>query len=287
MSPTNAADPIGQMTLQAIKPHHLKSWVAELMRAGGSGNKGLSRATVRKVGVIVKAALVAAMDEYDYISVNPAANLKLPTAERGTGSTWTVEEARRFAAAAAEHRLATLFAVLIATGARRGEVLALTWDDVDLGAGTVVISKSATWVDGVRTVETTKTNKVRVVDVDPATMTALRSHRAQQFQERLESKEWQENNLVFCRPDGAPLPPDFAYRQFKRLIKKAGVSQIRLHDLRHTHATWLLEAGEQLHVVADRLGHADSSTTSNIYAHVTDRQRRQGAETFRRIMDGS
>lgn len=283
----NYVDPtIGQMTLQAIKPHHLKSWVADLMRDGGAGGKGLSRATVRKVGVIVKGALVAAMDEYGYISVNPAANLKLPTAERGTGAIWTVAEARSFASAAANSRLATLFAVLIATGARRGEVLALTWDDVDIDAGSVVISKSATWVDGVRTIETTKTNKVRVVDVDPATMIALRKHRAQQVQERLGCDQWQEHNLVFCRPNGSPLPPDFAYRQFQRLIKEAGVSRIRLHDLRHTHATWLLEAGEQLHVVADRLGHADSSTTSNIYAHVTDRQRRKGAETFRRIMDG-
>lgn len=197
-----------------------------------------------------------------------------------------MEEAQRFASVAAQNRLATLFAVLIATGARRGEALALTWRDIDLNGGSIIIDKSATWVHGVRAVESTKTNRVRVIDVDPETVAALRSHRAQQAQERLESPQWVDNDLVFCRPDGSPLPPDFAYRQFQRLIKEAGVPQIRLHDLRHTHATWLLEAGEQLHVVADRLGHADSSTTSNIYAHVTDRQRRQGAETFRRIMDG-
>jgi len=133
----------------------------------------------------------------------------------------------------------------------------------------------------------TKTNKVRVVDIDRDTVAALRAQKAQQAQERLESNQWHDHNLLFCRPDGSPLPPDFAYRQFQRLIQQAEVSRIRLHDLRHTHATWLLEAGEQLHVVAERLGHADASTTSNIYAHVTDRQRRQGAETFRRIMDGS
>jgi integrase len=83
-----------------------------------------------------------------------------------------------------------------------------------------------------------------------------------------------------------PFPPEFAYRQFQRLIKESEVSRNRLHDLRHTHATWLLEAAEPLHVVAERLGHANSSTTANIYAHVTERQRRQGAETYRRIMDG-
>jgi len=96
-----------------------------------------------------------------------------------------------------------------------------------------------------------------------------------------------DEDLVFCRPDGSPLAPDFAYRQFTRLIEEAGVPKIRLHDLRHTHATWLLDAGEQLHVVAERLGHADSSTTSTIYAHVTKKQRRGAAETYERIVEGS
>lgn len=285
---TNYVDPsIGQMALQSLRPHDLKSWVAELMRTGGRHGDGLSRATVRKAGVIVKEALVAAMEEYGYITTNPAANLKLPTAERGTGAVWSVAEAQRFARAAAENRLTALFAVLIGTGARRGEALALTWNDINFESRTMTISKSATWVHGRRTVESTKTNRARIVDVDPATMAALRAHKARQAQERLEGVDWREHNLVFCRPDGSPLAPDFAYRQFKHLIKVAGVSPIRLHDLRHTHATWLLEAGEQLHVVADRLGHADSSTTSTVYAHVTERQRRGGAETFRRVMDGN
>lgn len=284
----NYVDPsIGQLPLQQIRPHHLKSWVAELMRHGGRNGTGLSRATVRKVGVIVKGALVDAMDGYGYLDASPAANLKLPTADRGAGKSWTVAEARLFATVAAEHRLTTLYAILIATGARRGEGLALTWDDIDLNSGTIVINKNATWVKGVRAVETTKTNRARVVDVDPVTVAALRAHKARQAQERLECGHWQDNNLVFCRPDGSPLPPDFAYREFMRLIEKAGVSRIRLHDLRHTHATLLLDAGEPLHVVANRLGHADSSTTASVYVHLTERQRRQGAETFRRLMEGS
>lgn len=284
----NYLDPnIGQLPLQEIRPNHLKSWVADLMRSGGRNGKALSRATVRKAGVIVKEALVAAMDEYGYLAANPAANLKLPTAERGAGKSWTVAEAKRFAAVAAEHRLTTLFATLIATGARRGEMLALSWEDIDLNSNTVTINKNATWVKGVRAVESTKTDRTRVVDVDLVTIAALRTHKARQAQERLECSAWQDSNLVFCRPDGTPLPPDFAYRQFIRLIEKAGVTRIRLHDLRHTHATLLLEAGEPLYVVAERLGHANSSTTANIYAHVTERQRRQGAETFRRIMDGN
>ncbi len=283
----NYIDPdIGQMPLQSIRPHDLKAWATDLMRNGGTRKAGLSPATVRKVGVILKEALVAAVDEYGYLSVNPAANLKLPKPKRRPGAVWTVEEAQRFARAAAQHRLTTLYTLLIATGARRGESLALTWEDVDLELGTVRISKGVTWVHGVREVNTTKTEEERVVPIDSRTVAALKGHRTRQAQERLACPQWQEGDLVFCRPDGSPLPPDFAYRQFLKLIEAAGVPKIRLHDLRHTHATWLLEAGEQLHVVAERLGHADSSTTSTIYAHVTKDQRREAAETFRRKLEG-
>ena len=92
-------------------------------------------------------------------------------------------------------------------------------------------------------------------------------------------------DLVFCRPDGSPLPPDFAYRQFQKLIAESGVRKIRLHDLRHTHATWLLEAGEQLHVVSERLGHKDPMTTARIYAHVTPKQRVEAADVFASLLD--
>lgn len=283
----NYVDPtIGGMTLQSIRPHHLKAWATELLRSGGTRKAGLSPATVRKVGVILKEALVAAVEDYEYLSINPAANLKLPKPKRRPGAVWTVEEAQRFAKAAAQHRLTTLYTLLIATGARRGESLALTWDDIDLEVGTVRISKGATWVEGIREVETTKTEEKRDVPIDSRTVTALKSHRTRQAQERLACPTWHDEGLVFCRPDGSPLPPDFAYRQFLKLIEAAGVPKIRLHDLRHTHATWLLEAGEQLHVVAERLGHADSSTTSTIYAHVTKDQRREAAETFRRKLEG-
>lgn len=283
----NYVDPtIGRMTLQSIRPHDLKSWTATLMRSGGTRVQGLSPSTVRKVGVIVKEALVASVDEYALLSVNPAANLKLPQQRRRPGTVWTVAQAQAFSAVAAKHRLTTLFTILIATGSRSGEALALTWEDIDFATGTMHINKGATWVKGVRVVECTKTGEERYVAIDDRTMSALRAHRVRQARDRLSNLYWPEENLIFCQPDGRPLKPDFLYRAFKRLVIEAGVPSIRPHDLRHTHATWLLEAGEQLHVVAERLGHADSSTTSTIYAHVTKRQRREVADTYRRIFEG-
>lgn len=151
-----------------------------------------------------------------------------------------------FEQSSADHRLTDLYVLLDATGARIGEVLDLTWDDIDFVESTVFISEAVAMVKGVRTVDATKTGRSRLVAIDAKTMNGLRAHKARQNTERLESAHWQDSNHVFCRPDGSGLRPDYAYQQFQRLIKLSGVRRIRLHDLRHTHATWLLEAGEHL-----------------------------------------
>jgi integrase len=141
-------------------------------------------------------------------------------------------------------------------------------------------------VKGVRTVDATKTGRSRLVAIDAKTMNGLRAHKARQNTERLGSAQWQDSNHVFCRPDGSGLRPDYTYKQLLRLIKLSGVRRIRLHDLRHTHVTWLLEAGEHLYVVAERLGHTDPQTTSRTYAHVTPNQRSSVANVYARVRDG-
>ncbi len=233
----------------------------------------------------VKEAFVAAVEEYELLTINPAANLKLPQSPKSGGDVWTVQETKKFMEAVAENQLHSLFVFLFATGARRGEALALLWDDIDLDKGTVSINKAAQWVKGQRLIGPTKTGANRSIPIDPPTIKTLKSHRAKLAGEKIGSVHWQENNLVFCHSDGSPLRPDYPYGVFKRYSQRAGVRPIRLHDIRHTHATWLLEAGEQLHVVSERLGHADTSTTARIYAHVTVRQRQEAADTFSRIME--
>ncbi len=276
---------LGEKPIQSIKPIDLKNWVGHLMTSGGRDGSGLAAATVRYAGAILKEAFVAAVEEYELLTINPAANLKLPQSPKSGGDVWTVQETKKFMEAVAEDQLYSLFVFLFATGARRGEVLALLWDDIDLDKGTVSINKAAQWVKGQRLIGPTKTGANRSIPIDPPTIKTLKSHRAKQAGEKIGSVHWQENNLVFCHSDGSPLRPDYPYGVFKRYSQRAGVRPIRLHDIRHTHATWLLEAGEQLHVVSERLGHADTSTTARIYAHVTVRQRQEAADTFSRLME--
>lgn len=216
----------------------------------------------------------------------PSARIKLPMPTTSKGLVWTVAEMQTFEESSEDHRLTDLYVLLSATGARIGEALALTWDDIDFAESTVFISKAVAMVKGIRTVNATKTGHSRLVAIDAKTMNGLRAHKARQNTERLESAYWQDSNHVFCRPDGSGLRPDYAYKQFQRLIKLSGVRRIRLHDLRHTHATWLLEAGEHLYVVAEQLGHTDPQTTSRIYAHVSPNQRSSVANVYARVRDG-
>lgn len=277
---------LGRLPVQSIRPLDVRNWLTNLSKSGGRSGDPLAARTVRYVGSILREALNAAIDEYELIKSNPSARIKLPMPTTSKGLVWTVAEMQTFAESSGDHRLTDLYILLGATGARIGEVLALTWDDIDFAESTVYISKAVAMVKGVRTVDATKTGRSRLVAIDARTMNGLRAHKARQNTERLESAHWQDSNYVFCGPDGSGLRPDYAYKQFQRLIKLSGVRRIRLHDLRHTHATWLLEAGEHLYVVAERLGHTDPQTTSRIYAHVSPDQRSSVANVFARVRDG-
>ena len=168
-----------------------------------------------------------------------------------------------------------------ATGARRGELLALRWANTDLDGATISIVENATYARGKRYVRSPKNGEGRTIPIDSRTVAVLKAHKAQQAKARLEAgDQWADHDLVFCGRYGWPLPPDAPYAAMKTAVESAKVPHIRLHDLRHLHATWLLEDGEPLHVVARRLGHRDPMVTASIYAHVTDKQSVKAAETF-------
>jgi integrase len=161
-------------------------------------------------------------------------------------------------------------------------LLALRWSDFD--GSYITITKSRTKA-GNKIVElpTTKggNNGQRRVKLDPTTIEQFNAHRKRQITERLALGElWNEKGYVFVQENGLPLYPNTPSTVFRKLIKRAGFRATRVHDLRHLHATELLEQGEQLHVVAERLGHRDAMVTATIYAHVTSRQAETASNRF-------
>ncbi len=132
-----------------------------------------------------------------------------------------------------------------------------------------------------------KGKRGRSVALDPVTVAALRAHRLRQMEERMHwGPAWQDTGLVFTHPDGAPLHPDTVTKRLRRLVRAAGLPWVKLHGLRHTHATLMLEAGVNIKIVQERLGHSSIAITGDVYSHVTPGMQDEAAARVAAIVDG-
>lgn len=284
---------IGGMRMQAVRPSHLSGLYRELLDGGGRNGRPLSRSTVDAVHAVLRKAFNDAMLSEQIIESNPVLRAKRPRKDRAeVNPMWGPAELGRFLDHAQSHRLFAFFHLAAFTGARRGELLNLAWSDVDLVARSVVIRGSVSVVDGRRIVGSTKGGRSRTVSIDALTVRVLQAHRARQAEERLViESDWPDSDLVFRTAFGEPVFPDTPSQLLPKLIDRYNqapssipLAHIRLHDLRHVHATTLLLAGEPVHVVAARLGHADPSITLRVYAHVIQELTPAVAETFARAV---
>jgi integrase len=219
---------------------------------------------------------------------NPASDIELPRAGIGARdakvNAWRAEELAAFLAATADDRLHVLWHVMAMTGMRRGEGLALRWDDVDLERGRVSISKSRVRVEG-RIIETaTKTDRARVVQIDPGTVAVLRAHAKAQLDELADHPGALEERLVFTGESGSTLLPPSVSALFAKAVGTAALPRLSLHGLRHTHASLLLQAGVPAKVVQERLGHSSIRITMDVYSHVTPGMDADAALVFGRLV---
>lgn len=224
--------------------------------------------------------------------VNVASHCEPPKLDRSKPIVWTKDELRRFFAEADIDRLAPLWRLLAGEGMRRGEALGLRWSDVDLERGTahlsrtVIADKSAG--GKARLQDRTKTAAgARTVRLTAETVGILKAHRREQASFRLAAAEWEDNDLIVTTSRGAPINPGNVRRSFDAVVKRAGLRPIRVHDLRHSHATLLLLAGVPAKIVSERLGHASVGITLDIYSHVLPDMQDEAASAFSRIMSAS
>jgi integrase len=205
------------------------------------------------------------------VAQNVAATADPPRAPRPQRTVWTASQLRAFLGAVEDDDLYALWFFYAMTGTRRGEALALRWSDLNLDTGRAVIRRTLVPVNHELVFGEPKTDKGRrSISLDPATVAVLRSHLALQRAEALlmGREHGDADDLVFCRPDGRPVHPESVSRRFSRLAAASGLPAIRLHDLRHTHATMALLAGIATIVVSERLGHSAMAVTSDIYQQV-------------------
>jgi integrase len=282
---------LGDIPLQELRAADLDALYAELLRSGRRGGGGLSMSSVHHVHAALNKLLNDA-ERTGLVTRNVARLASAPSlttarARAPEMTVWTPNELARFLEAIEGNRNAAMFRLLALTGLRRGELVALRWSDLDLTRRTMTVNQASTVVDGVEVVSVPKTRRSRrVVDLDPETVEVLHRHRSHQREQHLGlGVTATASDRVFTGDFGEPLRPNSVGQAFRRLVLQADVPVIRLHDLRHTHASHLLRAGVNVKVVSDRLGHASVSFTLDTYGHVMPGQQAEAAAAAAALLD--
>ncbi|HTE17939.1 MAG TPA: site-specific integrase, partial [Armatimonadota bacterium] len=217
---------------------------------------------------LLRAALQQAV-KWQMLARNPADFVDPPRVARAEMQAVDERGAVGFLKAAEGTTVYLPMLVAVTTGMRRGEVLGLRWEDVDLKAGTLTVRQALGQSRAGLEFKQPKTTKSRrVIELPALLVEALVRHKGEQAKEKLlMGAAYQSLGLLFAHPDGRPIQPDHLSKLFAKLAKQAG-SPLRFNGLRHSHASQLLKQGESVKVVSERLGHADASTTLRVYSHV-------------------
>jgi len=284
---------LGDVALQELRATDLDALYADLLRCGGRRGRGLSMTTVHHVHAVVNKMLHDAERKGLVIrNVAKLANAPSLTAARSKGPemrVWSPDDLATFLASIEGNRNETMFRVMAMTGVRRGEDVALRWSDVDLTAHRLTVNQAATVIGGAEVVAAPKTRRSRrAIDLDPDTVSMLQRYRVCQREQFLMlGVSATASDRVFTNEIGEPLRPNSVGQAFRRLVDAANVPLIRLHDLRHTHATHLLVAGVNVKVVSERLGHSSVSFTLDTYGHVMPGQQAEAAAAAAALLGGT
>lgn len=288
---------LGTIPLRKLTGGRINGLYADLQTRGRAKkdpkdeDKGLSPATVRRVHAVLHRALRDAV-RWNRLIRNPVDAADPPKQGRAADAAelkvWSAKELRTFLEAVREDRLYALWLTFATTGMRRGEVLGLRWQDVDLRAGRLSVSQTRVAVGYSVGVSEPKTRRGRrSVALDPGTVRDLRRWRRRQREERLEwGAAWTDTGYVFTREDGQPIHPDRVSKIFETEQARLKLPRLRLHDLRHTHATLALAAGIHPKIVSERLGHANISITLDTYSHVVPALEEEAASTIAALVIG-
>jgi integrase len=254
---------LGRHQLAKLAPQHVRAFIKQKLA------DGLSPRTVQLSLVILRRALGQAVKD-GLVGRNVAKLADPPRWKRPEIKPWEPAEAARFLDAIRTERLEAAYLLALSLGLRRGEVLGLRWSDVDLEGKTVTISQALARVGGkLEFIEPKSRQSRRTVPIHDGLVAALRNHRRRQFEERLAAgSRWHDGGLVFTTRIGTPLEPRALNEDFERVVMAAGLRRIRLHDLRHSCATFLLAQGVHPRVVMELLGHSQISLTMETYSHV-------------------
>ena len=272
---------LGAVKLDALNPHTIQSYY------NGLTKEGLAPKTVKNIHGILHKALQQAVSN-GYIKTNPADRCILPRPVRRELKPLDEDMITAFLRAIQGHQFEELFTVTLFTGMREGEALGLLWDCVDLTKGTITVDKQLQLIRGSRgqyQIVPTKNSKSRTLALAPTVTATLKRVRLRQLENRLRYGECYENSgFVFTDELGHHLSASSVYKSFKKVMEQIGSPETRFHDLRHSYAVASIRSGNDIKTVQENLGHATAAFTLDVYGHVTEKMKREGADQLERFI---
>lgn len=293
---------IGDTPLLKLKPADVKKFYNDLGKKGRKPSKlkngkiiplkegtppGLASGTIRHIHNILNPAMKQAVRE-GLVPKNVVADVSPPKLiKTREAHPLTKADAKIYLDKLKEHRMYVAFVVELTTGLRRGELIGLKWKDLDQETGTIKIRRQISRItqdDGSTIMDYAplKTpSAYRTIKLPAIALSELKAHKARQAQEKLlAGKIYTKEDLIFCSTWGEKLDSRHLYNIHCETLEDANIPHTAFHDLRHTVATLLLQAGESIKVVQDLLGHANAETTMNVYAHVLEEMKQSAADTL-------
>jgi len=266
---------LGDVRMQALTTTTVQDTYDAWSRKDENGNPKLHPRMVHRCHLVLNQACAMSV-RMGIIHANPCADVELPRMERQEMRVWDAHEVRAFLEAADEHSYRIAWYLMVLEGLRRGEALGVRWRDYNRDAGVLHLVQSVT-VD--------KESGATVVLPRTKTSAGSRTVRLTERTKAALETTARKGDLITCTDAGGPINPNNISRAFKMLVLRAGVQEIRVHDMRHTAASLLLRAGVGHKIVQERLGHASSQTTMDIYAHLIGDMQQSAAMAMDALLD--
>ncbi|PGO61763.1 site-specific integrase [Bacillus cereus] len=274
---------LGHFQLQKIEPIHIQKFINNLVN-----ETNYSSHTIHLVFRIVSSSLKKAKT-MKLIKDNPATGTTLPKRQRKEMNVWSLDQVNYFLTESKNIKRLTrcyiAFAISLLTGMRQGEIMGLRWKDIDFERNIIYVKQTLTQAAEIK-VGAKNSSSVRSIHIPDKLVSELKDYRKTVLEERLyHGKDYEDNELVICTRIGKPMIPRNLRKEFYNLTEKLGLPKIRFHDLRHTHATMLIQQNVNVKLIADRLGHSDIETTLNTYSHVLPDMQKSVSEKLDKIMN--
>jgi integrase len=268
---------LGQVPLQKLAPQQVQSFYKQ------KSDAGLSPKMVNSIHGVLHKALDHAV-RWKLVSGNVCDLVSPPRLVKREIQPLSAEQAKRLLEVARGHRLETLLVLAITTGMRRGELLALRWQDIDFEHHSLQVRRTVDFFAGyggyVESEPKTAKGR-RMIALPPFVIEALRQHRVEQLEVRLKAgADWEEHDLVFTGLRGNYLNPRYILKLFAQVLRGADLPHLRFHDLRHSAATLLLGMGVHPKVVQEILGHSHIGMTMDTYSHVLPSVQKEAMEKW-------